>query len=156
MKILLKIGLGLLICFGLFFLFLKGKMDNMPNIDFGEIHATTLSGDPYHFEPSVDKPKVVNIWATWCAPCIKEFPAFQELKTQYDDEIDFLMISDESANKVEAFADKNTFDFNYLITEQKLLVRPVTYFMDKRGNIVKRLTGGASKGTLEKHIKKLL
>ena len=28
--------------------------------------------------------KVVNMWATWCAPCVEEFPAFVRLQQQYD------------------------------------------------------------------------
>lgn len=32
-----------------------------------------------------DKVRVVNFWATWCAPCIKELPYFESLATEYAD-----------------------------------------------------------------------
>jgi thiol-disulfide isomerase/thioredoxin len=43
----------------------------------------------------------VNVWATWCAPCVKNIPAYEKLKTQYKDQpINFVSISvDKDANK---------------------------------------------------------
>ncbi len=32
-----------------------------------------------------DQVKVINFWATWCAPCIKELPLFQQLHEDRDD-----------------------------------------------------------------------
>ena len=37
---------------------------------------------------------VVNFWATWCAPCIKEFPAFEKVSAEFStDKVQFLMVS---------------------------------------------------------------
>ena len=35
------------------------------------------------FEQDDGKVRVVNFWATWCAPCIKELPYFEEVRSQY-------------------------------------------------------------------------
>ena len=40
-----------------------------------------------------DKIYVINFWATWCAPCIKELPYFDELQTKYPDEYEVVMVS---------------------------------------------------------------
>lgn len=40
-----------------------------------------------------DKVYVVNFWATWCAPCIKELPYFEQLNKNYENELDVILIS---------------------------------------------------------------
>lgn len=41
-----------------------------------------------------DKLYVVNFWATWCAPCIKEFPVFEKISGEFNkNEVEFIMIS---------------------------------------------------------------
>lgn len=41
-----------------------------------------------------DKVHVVNFWATWCAPCIKELPYFEKInKTYADKNVDVLLVS---------------------------------------------------------------
>ncbi|WP_179343980.1 TlpA family protein disulfide reductase [Winogradskyella ursingii] len=41
-----------------------------------------------------DKVHVVNFWATWCAPCVKELPYFEAINKKYDDdELEVLLVS---------------------------------------------------------------
>ncbi|MFH4965103.1 TlpA disulfide reductase family protein [Gaetbulibacter sp. M235] len=41
-----------------------------------------------------DKIHVINFWATWCAPCVKELPFFEKLNTQFADKnIDVVLVS---------------------------------------------------------------
>ena len=50
-----------------------------------------------------DKIYVVNFWATWCAPCIKELPYFQELDQQYaDDKLEVILVSLDFPDKFES------------------------------------------------------
>ena len=34
---------------------------------------------------SADKTYVINFWATWCSPCVKELPYFEEVNKQSED-----------------------------------------------------------------------
>ncbi|MBT8257091.1 MAG: TlpA family protein disulfide reductase [Bacteroidia bacterium] len=41
-----------------------------------------------------DKTYVVNFWATWCAPCIKELPYFEQLNRDYKEKnVEVLLVS---------------------------------------------------------------
>lgn len=40
-----------------------------------------------------EKPVLVNFWATWCIPCIEEFPYIMKLKEQYNDEFELIFVS---------------------------------------------------------------
>lgn len=41
-----------------------------------------------------DKVKVINFWATWCRPCVKELPHFEALQKEYStDELQVYLIS---------------------------------------------------------------
>ncbi len=59
-----------------------------------------------------EKLHVVNFWATWCAPCVKELPYFEALSQTYgSDSIDVLLVSLDFPNKYETnllpFIEKN-------------------------------------------------
>ncbi len=41
-----------------------------------------------------DKTYVINFWATWCAPCVKELPYFEKLNSQYlDKNVEVILVS---------------------------------------------------------------
>jgi thiol-disulfide isomerase/thioredoxin len=40
-----------------------------------------------------DKIEVINFWATWCKPCIKELPYFQELQEELPDKVNVTLVS---------------------------------------------------------------
>ena len=45
---------------------------------------------------------VVNFWATWCPPCIKEFPHFEKVSREYDSgKVKFIMVSLDFPSQVE-------------------------------------------------------
>jgi thiol-disulfide isomerase/thioredoxin len=63
---------------------------------------------------------VINFWATWCAPCIKEYPVFQKLSQEFrTDKVDFLMISLDFPSQIEKqlipFLKKNNSSLNVAV-----------------------------------------
>jgi len=53
------------------------------NIDDIKLEIVDYNGLEPYLTKSDDKTYVVNFWATWCAPCIKELPHFETLNTNY-------------------------------------------------------------------------
>jgi thiol-disulfide isomerase/thioredoxin len=48
---------------------------------------------------------VLNFWATWCAPCREEMPAFERLQSRWASRgVQFVGLSDEEPARVERFA----------------------------------------------------
>jgi len=68
-----------------------------------------------------DNIHVVNFWATWCAPCVKELPYFEAVNAEYKDKnVNVLLVSlDFNLKKLNSFLVKNE-----LKSEQVLLDDP--------------------------------
>lgn len=46
---------------------------------------------------------VINFWATWCAPCIKELPYFEDMQTNYaDKKVEVILVSLDFPNKYDS------------------------------------------------------
>jgi len=86
----------------------------------------------------------INIWATWCPPCVAEMPSINAMYNDIDKEkIEVLMISfDQKFEKAIQFKDRKNFDFEV----HKVMGRlpqmyntnsiPTTYIIDSKGNLV--------------------
>ncbi|WP_066226154.1 TlpA family protein disulfide reductase [Formosa haliotis] len=59
---------------------------NLPIYNFDELEPLLHKAD--------DKVHVINFWATWCAPCVKELPHFEKLKAEYASKnVELLLVS---------------------------------------------------------------
>lgn len=75
----------------------------------------------------LNKPAFINFWATWCPPCRAEMPSIQKLYEKYKNEVNFLIISDQSLEKQQGFLEQN----NYELPVYQLLSRPKGSFSYK-------------------------
>lgn len=98
------------------------------------------------------KPVLLNLWATWCAPCVIEMPMLDDLADSLGDEVRVLTVSQDmtGARVVEPFFAHAKFrNLEPWLDEPNLLSRelggdllPVTILFDADGEEVFRVTGG--------------
>jgi thiol:disulfide interchange protein DsbD len=119
--------------------------------------VTLLEGGPLSTRSLQGKVVVVNFWATYCIPCIGEFPFFNKLYHQFSPQgVVFIGVSmdDDAAAKVPAFLKKHPIDYTVAvgsdaITQQyKLDALPVTLVYNEAGKPVKRFDGAITEPEL--------
>jgi thiol-disulfide isomerase/thioredoxin len=109
---------------------------------------------------------LVNFWATWCPPCRKEIPALMKIQAKYRDKgFSVIGISmDEGGRKVVSkFVEKLKINYPVFIGDAKIgrgfggvMGIPVSFLVDRDGNLHKRLDGYVSEKVLERELKTLL
>ena len=116
-----------------------GQWVDEPAPDFS---VTTLDGKEVTLSDLRGRRVIVDFWATWCPPCIKEIPHFIRLAKEHDPiELTIIGISDEPESKLRQFAQKE--GINYLIASDELNFAPynkitgipTTFFIDVDGVI---------------------
>lgn len=132
-------------------------------IEEGQDRATynfnlaTLDGKIVNFEDFKGKTIFLNIWATWCPPCIAEMPDIYELyKDVANEDVVFVMLStDEDVDKVRKFIARKEFKFPvYRMVEQLPGVFwtqsiPTTFVISPEGKIVFKKLGISNYNTSE-------
>jgi thiol-disulfide isomerase/thioredoxin len=91
----------------------------------------------------VEGPAVVNLWATWCAPCRRELPDFDAVAAETEGEVRFLGVNvSDRAEDAAAFIDELGIGFEqYLDLDGELSAElgtatlPVTLLVDAEGVI---------------------
>ncbi len=69
-----------------------------------DVMLTGLDGKSYDIKQFQDKIVIVNFWASWCAPCVEEFPSMLKLAAQLPNDLVIVAISgDQDTSAVQAF-----------------------------------------------------
>jgi len=117
-----------------------------------------LEGKTVNFESLKGKVIFMNIWATWCPPCLAEMPNIYSLYRKVDqDKIAFVMLSvDEGGiNKVKKFIQKKGYTFPVYLPassfpqEFESPALPTTFIISPEGKIVAKQEGMAEYDTKE-------
>lgn len=126
------------------------------------------------FDDSKGKVILLNFWATWCKPCVKEFPELMKLYANYKDkgfELVFISLDDiaDVETKLKPFLTKSGVDFttyyNTFAKPEELIdyidknwmgAIPSTYIYDKEGKMQASILGNKTYEEFEKEITKYL
>jgi thiol-disulfide isomerase/thioredoxin len=123
----------------------------LPNVRL----QTLASGEATRLPKWADgRVMVVNLWATWCAPCLEELPTLAALQEQLGDEVHVVTVAMEGGDPARTFAFLERVGASDLtaLQDPKLalmgsyggdLALPLTVVYDSRGREVGRLAGSA-------------
>jgi thiol-disulfide isomerase/thioredoxin len=133
-----------------------------------DLSLPDLQGKPQALSQWQGKVLVVNYWATWCAPCRHEMPAFSRLQLKYaDNGVQFIGISIDPADKVETFQKETPVSYPLLIGTMSTMQTavalgnanqglPYTAIIDRDGNLVATKLGRLAEDKLEAQLESLL
>ena len=127
-----------------------------------EFRGTTLEGRPFNLRALRGDVVVVNVWASWCAPCIAEAPGLQKVHEQTEAEgVRFIGINTE-ADRAAARAHERRFGVTYPSLADdggRVLLRlrgslpptatPSTLVLDRSGRVAARVIGRVDASTLQ-------
>ena len=111
---------------------------------------------------------VLNFWATWCAPCRREIPAFMRVRRKFADKgVEFVGIAIDTVKNVSAYAREMGLDYPILVSEDAGMVLanragdtseglPYTVIVDRDGRIRTAHLGPYTEDVLEQRLLSLL
>jgi thiol-disulfide isomerase/thioredoxin len=102
---------------------------------------------------------LLNVWATWCAPCRHEMPALDALQRERPDDVAVLFVATEPGELVRAWMADQPGEGRHLLAVDAALrgpyaaagrMRPVTFVVDRAGVLRERVLGAASADTFRR------
>ena len=131
-----------------------------------DIKFIDLNGQESMLSDYKGKWVIVNLWATWCPPCLVEIPdlvMFHEAHQDKDAIVIGVNYEANDANKVKTFADSQMINYPIVRFEGKVDGRttpfgplqglPTTYMVAPDGSVVAARTGMVDQAMLENFIK---
>ena len=112
-----------------------------------------LEGKSFNLNDYKGNVIILNIWATWCKPCIAEFESLEKVKEKFKNKnIKIVAVSNEDLKLINSFLDKRNFDLEFIKLNGDLSYfnaysLPTTVVFDKNGDESFRLTGGVDFNT---------
>jgi len=127
------------------------------------LSGTTLTGAPWSVAKARGKVVVLNVWGSWCAPCVAETPDLQKAWLAYSKAgkpVQFMGINyrDPSPDTARAFLRANKVTYpsladnggrTLLALRGKAANTPTTLVLDQQGRLAARVAGQVSRATLD-------
>ncbi|MEV8522500.1 TlpA disulfide reductase family protein [Dyella marensis] len=122
------------------------------------LKINTLDGKPYDLAQQRGKYVIVNYWATWCVPCIKEMPDISRFVAAHKDKVAAIGLAYEDTDKadIQAFLAKHP--VSYPIAQVTLdqppkdfdepRGLPTTWLIGPDGKVAKRFVGPVTEASL--------
>lgn len=126
-----------------------GSLTRMPASAEDTIRIYDAHGTPYLLKDFAGKPLILNVWATWCPPCIKELPALAALEERYAGAVRVVAASVDANGftEIDAFIAQHPMKHppfyhdreNRLFPHLKIRGLPTTYILNAQGQTIAKL-----------------
>ena len=124
-----KTLLVLVVLFFTFFFSCSDKFDRkIQVVDFDEFYSK--------IDLSSDDTYVINFWATWCSPCVKELPHFEAVNKEYSDKnVKVILVSLDFPSQIESklkpYLKKNKIKSNVILLDDSKMNKWVPRVSEK-------------------------
>lgn len=126
----------------------------MFDLSFDDLNGTEQALAPYK-----GKPMVVNFWATWCPPCVKEMPDLEALSQSHPD-VQFVGLAIDTKRNVRKFLEQIPVTYDLYVPGHGGVKHmrelgnpkaglPFTLIIDAQGNVVEPILGQIDKAELD-------
>lgn len=130
-------------------------IDEALRVEAPDFNVLTTTGGEFRLGDHRGQVVVLNFWATWCGPCVREMPAFNQIVSNYGDSVvvccvnvteDFATVSEFKLSHQLNFpvGVDSTGQIGHLYTSGSI---PFTVIIDKEGRIAQTFTGAADAQT---------
>lgn len=115
-----------------------------------ELAVTTLDGQAWSLAEQRGNWVLVNYWATWCAPCIKEMPEIDHFVSTHEQVVAIgLAFQDADAETIRAFLVDHAVDYPIALVDpfsppaglDTPLGLPTTFLINPEGSVAKKFVG---------------
>ena len=126
-----------------------------------DFRLVDLEGDEVHLADLRGRPVIVNFWASWCGPCVEEFPLLREAAEENVDGglVVLGIVYQDRFETARSFMERNGGSWQALMdpeqrvaTAYKIFAPPETFFIGRDGRIVARHFGQFTAETLESKV----
>ncbi|WP_284614796.1 TlpA disulfide reductase family protein [Aquabacterium humicola] len=130
----------------------------LPDLSFKSLDGTDVRLDSFS-----GKPVVINLWATWCPPCVREMPVLQQGQRDRRDVTFVFLNQGEDPGHVKAWLQRQGLDLENALTDPlrqasaafKQQGYPTTLFFDRHGKQVASHIGALSTATLAQRLERI-
>ena len=119
-----------------------GALETYGVADF-DWRIRALDGGPTTLERFRGEVLFINVWASWCAPCVRELASIERLKARVlDTDVRFLIVAAEGERPVRRFLRRYRYDLPFYLEEARmppafgLRGLPTSWVVDREGRIV--------------------
>jgi cytochrome c biogenesis protein CcmG/thiol:disulfide interchange protein DsbE len=137
----------------------------MVNRQAPDFTLKTFKGNTISLKSLMGKPVVINFWASWCPPCRYEAPLLERTWRAYRNQGVVFLGVDLQDREEDALSYIREFDITYpngpdptgeISIDYGVSGLPVTFFVSRKGEIVRRWVGAIEKGVLISAIEEIM